>query len=225
MKKMIIAIACIVSIFSCKKTAQYASVLVSSKYQVTNYPKVYTRFGEITDKAIIAKYVTASPGNYFYLNADTVITTPSDTITYKSGDTVLFSSNAMWGTRIAVQKGQYTYFYMTDTLLGYKTIESPLDGVASNIVTFKPYYRDGCPSPYSGSCPFQEVYDAFIASGSRPTLELPLLTYKLTRSINFYHAGTARKNYNNIFDISVLNLLQDGDTLAIQTSKRIYTGY
>jgi hypothetical protein len=223
MKKIVIAIAFIAIVFSCKKNEQYHPMLVSSKYQVTTYPKMYTKFGELTDKAIIAKYVTTSTDNYFYLNADTIITIPPDTVTYKTGDTVVFSSNTIWGTRLAIQNGQYTYFYMIDTLIGYKTIENPLDNIASKIGTFKPYYRDACGSPSSGSCPLQEVYDAFIATGSRQRLEFPLLTYKITRSINSYHTGLARKNYNNTFDNSVSNLLQDGDTLAIQTSKRIYT--
>jgi hypothetical protein len=223
MKKIIIAITFIATVFSCKKSEQYSSMLVSSKYQVTSYPKMYTKFGEVTDKAIIAKYVTTSTDDYFYFNADTIITIPQDTIAYKSGDTVVFSSNTIWGTRIAIQNGQYTYFYMTDTLVGYKSIQNPLDIIASNIGTFKPYYKDACGSPSSGSCPLQEVYDAFIATGSRQRLEFPLLTYKITRSINSYHVGLARKNYNNTYDNSVVNLLQDGDTLAIQTSKRIYT--
>ena len=182
---------------------------------------MYTKFGEIIDKAIIAKYVATSTENYFYLNTDTIIKTPQDTITFKSGDTVLFSSNAIWGTRIAVQKGQYTYFYMTDTLLGYKPMPNPLNYIGSEIGTFKPYVKDACGVP--GPCFFQDVYDAFIATGSRHRLEFPLLTYKITRGINSYHTGLARKNYNNIFDNYVLSLLQDGDTLAIQTSKKIYT--
>ena len=85
------------------------------------------------------------------------------------------------------------------------------------------HYRDACGSPSPGSCPLQEVYDAFIATGSRQKLEFPLLTYKITRSINSYHIGLARKNYNNLFDNSVINLLQDGDMLTIHTSKIIYT--
>jgi hypothetical protein len=67
------------------------------------------------------------------------------------------------------------------------------------------------------------VYDAFIATGSIQQLEFPLLTYKLSRNTNLSHVQVTRGNYNNLFNLSVLSLLQDGDTLAIQTSKTVYS--
>ncbi|RYE27427.1 MAG: hypothetical protein EOP48_34465 [Sphingobacteriales bacterium] len=72
------------------------------------------------------------------------------------------------------------------------------------------------------ACTSEWVYDAYVATGTTNRLEFPLLTYKITRRINGIFTGLALQNYNNIFDPTVLSLLQDGDTLAIQTAKRIY---
>lgn len=223
MKKILIAFACLAILFSCKKNEQYISKLISSNNQVTTYPRLFTKFGEITNRAEIEKFVNTSTDDYFYLGTNSIITTPPDTITYKGGDTVEFTLNTRWKTRITSRSGEYIYFYMTDTLLGFKTLPNTLDEIATKIAIFKPYLKDACstPGPPDG-CGLQEVYDAYIATGSRERLEFPLLTFQLTRSINQYHRGIARKNYNNIFDKSVLKLLQTGDTLIIQTSKRIY---
>jgi hypothetical protein len=74
----------------------------------------------------------------------------------------------------------------------------------------------------SSTCFTQWIYDAYIATGSTDVLELPFLTYKITRSANGSNSGLASKNYNNIFDKTVLNLLQEGDTIAVQSAKYIF---
>jgi hypothetical protein len=223
-KKLLTAIAFLSLLISCTKEhqQQYPFMLISSRYQVTGYPKVYTRLGEITNRAVADAYLQQPNGNYFYLTADTTINIASDTITYLSSDTVLFPHLPReWGTRIPKEQGELIYFYMTDTLPGFKTTESRLSAIEKEISIFKPYKSDCFTT--TGICIYQEVYDAFIATGSMQQLEFPLLTYKLTRNTNRSHEETARWNYNNLFNISVLSLLQDGDTLAIQTSKRVYS--
>jgi hypothetical protein len=227
MKKSLTAIAFLSILISCKKEdqQQYPFMLISSRYQVTSYPKVYTRLGEITNRAVADAYLRlpSRNQNHFYFTADTTISIVfSDTITYLSRDTVLFPHLPReWGTRIPKQQGELIYFYMTDTLPGFKIAENPLSAIEKEISIFKPYKLDICFN--TGICPYQEVYDAFIATGSLQQLEFPLLTYKLTRNTNRSHAEATRWNYNNLFNLSVLNLLQDGDTLAIQTSKTVYS--
>lgn len=223
-RKSFIPIILIVVVFSCKKSdellLQYPEKLSLTSHQVLTFPKVYTKYGEITDKTVIENYINTGTPGYFYDNIDTVIVPSADTITYKTRDTVLIALPGVFGIRVVKQSGQYIYLYLTDTLLAYKAMDNVLNNIVNNIGVFKPYYRDGCPSGFP--CSYQWVYDAFIATGSQQQLEFPLLTYKITRSINGSYNGIARKDYNNVFDNSVLNLLQDGDTLAIQTAKETY---
>lgn len=223
MRKSFTVIALIAVVASCKKSdglLQYPVKLVLTSHQVLTHPRVYTKYGEIIDKTAIENYINTGTAGYFYHNIDTVIVPSHDTITYKASDTVLISLAGVFGTRVVKKKEQYIYLYFTDTLLEYKNMDNILNNIANNIGIFKPYYRDGCPPGLP--CTYEWTYDAFIATGSQQQLEFPLLTYKITRSINGTFSGLARTNYNNVFDNSVLNLLQDGDTLAIQTAKETY---
>lgn len=223
MRKSLITVALIVVVFSCKKNdvlLTYPARLSLTRHQVLTHPKVYTKYGEITDKSVIENYINTGTSGYFYDNIDTVIVPSHDTITYKSSDTVLIALPGAFGIRVVKRNGQYIYLYLTDTLLAYKAMDNVLNNIANNIGVFKPYYRDGCPSGFP--CSYQWVYDAFIATGSQQQLDFPLLTYKITRSINGTSSGLARTDYNNVFDNAVLNLLKDGDTLAIQTAKETY---
>jgi hypothetical protein len=220
MTKAVIYIVFMVALFSCKKNNDYPIQLISSKHQILSYPKVYTTYGEITNKTISENYIKAWSGEYFYFNIDTTITFTADTITFKKSDTVIFPHQPIdWGKRVVKRNGDYLYFYMVDTLMGYKRADNVLNGIASNIGMVKPFYKDSC--PFGVSCLVEWVYDAYIATGTPNQLEFPFLTYKVTRTVGGSRSGLARK-INNVFDISVLNLLQDGDTLAIQTSKLVY---
>ena len=150
MKQTLIIITLISVSFFCKKkvnypdNTDYPARLISTQYQVVTSPKVYTKSGEITDEATIANYINASTTNYFYMNSNATITAPNDTITYISRDSVVFSTDN-WGTRIAKPNGQYIYFYMSDTLMGYKRMNNVLNNIAENIGIVKPYYKDACP--------------------------------------------------------------------------------
>lgn len=207
----------IVVLISCTKNEDYQSTLVATDYQILAYPKLYTRSGEVTDRSIVDNYIkTARPG-YFYMNGDTVITVPADTITFEKADTAYFKPHHSYGKRIVKRNGPYLYFYMVDTLVGYRTAENVLSNITNNIGIVKPYRRSICTF-----CSFDLVYDAYIAIGSQRQLQFPLLTYQITRQANGSYYGSARKNYNNVLDLSVLNLLKDGDTLAVQTARRVY---
>lgn len=227
MKKSLLIITIILVLFSCNKGdgfLRYPVQLISTEYQSISYPKVYTKYGEITDRTIIEGYIKAWSGQYFYFNTDTVITYPPDAITFKTSDTAIFSSQpGDWGKRVVKKNGGYFYFYMKDTLQGFKRMDNLLNIITSKIGTVKPYYKDSCPVFMGTSCMYEWIYDAHIATGTMERLEFPLLTYKITRTSSGSSTGLARQHYNNVFDPSVLSLLQDGDTLAIQTAKMIYS--
>ena len=235
MKQLLFSILIILILFSCKKSNSdllKPSYVVSNYYQVLTYPKLYTNTGEITDRTIIEHYLNdlgLIRIHYFYLQADTIIKAQPDTINFRSGDTVIFSQPGLFGKRIVKQNGLYKYFYMTDTLIENSRYPGDLDYIDGNIGVFKPYHENFCNSPACYS-PYAYVYDAFIASGEWGKLEFPLLTYYMTRNrtvngikYSFPVSTAAKQNYNNVLDNSVLSLLQDTDTLAIQTLKRVYT--
>jgi hypothetical protein len=227
MRLLFISFVVIAIFVSCSKDNNFPAQLVSVKYQVTSSPKVYTRQGEVTGKTVVESYISSWAGNYFFFNTDTVISYPSDTILFKTRDTLIIPHlQGLWGKRVVKANGGYLYFYLSDTLVGNKRTDNVLNNIAANIGISKPFYMDACPW-YVGTngpaCISEKVYDAYIATGTTNRLEFPMLTYKITRRTNNgFSAGLALQNYNNVFDPSVLSLLQDGDTLAIQTARRIY---
>lgn len=226
MRSFFVSLVIAAVFISCRKNEIFPNRLISTSYQVTSSPKVYTRQGEITDPAVIENYIKAWSGNYFFFNRDTAIHYPPDTLVFKTRDTLIFPGYpGPWGKRVVKPGGAYLFFYLPDTLLGYKRMDNVLNTIAANIGVAKPFYQDACPW-YMGingpPCTTEWVYDAYMATGATNRLEFPLLTYKITRRTNGFSAGLALQNYNNVFDPSVLNLLQDGDTLAIQTARRVY---
>jgi hypothetical protein len=228
-KGLIITFGLLLILISCEKEAinyAFPITLISTEYQVTSELKLFTKSGQITDKLIIDNYLALDSQRYFYSCLDTVLILDHyDTLIYLYQDTVLFSEPGLWGKRIPKKEGAYIYFYLTDTLIGYKTIfqNSELKDIFNQIGLHKPFYEDFGPSiGYPHSRMFQREFNAKIAKGTPVSLEFPLLSYKLTRTNDYYRAGSSRKNYNNIFDINVLNLLESSDTLAIQEAKIIY---
>lgn len=218
MKPFLLSITLTFTLFSCKKNdspASYPITLIANQYQVIGYPKLYTKSGEITDKAIIFRHLNI-PNNFFYFTSDSIITTPNDSIIYRSKDSVTFSRINTDKERIVKPLDGYTYFYMPDTVVSNKRL-GVKNEITENIGIFKPYYQEACGQPNNG-CPLEYKYDAFIGTGSHQGIELPFMTYRITREFS----SVSVQYYNNIFNQSVLNLLQDSDTLAVQTLKRIY---
>ncbi|HEY6504493.1 MAG TPA: hypothetical protein VIZ28_11010 [Chitinophagaceae bacterium] len=201
----------------------FTSYLTSTKFKITSYPRVFTQSGEITDKTIIDNYVNNWSGNIFFLTGDTTLTGPGDTILFTAKDTILIPSlGDLWGKRVIKQNGNYLFLYMTDTLSIATRFPNVLNNIADNIGIAKPYYGN-CNPPFGGPCSFVMLYDAFVARGNRKSLEFPLLTYKITRRTGSLNAGIAVQISKNVFDPSVLNLLEAGDTLAIQTGTQTYS--
>ena len=222
MKSFFFCLVIIAICISCRKDEDFSARLISTKYEITSSPKVYTKNGLVTDKTVVENYLKGWAGNYFFLNVDTTVNYPPDTLVYKSRDTLIFPPSGIWGKRVVKPGNGYLFFYMTDTLQGYKRMDNVLNSIVSKIGIVKPFYKESCPWYLGSPCMNEWVYDAYIATGNTNRLEFPLLTYKITRTTSNTGTGLARQNYNNVFDPSVLNLLEDGDTLAIQTAKRIY---
>lgn len=223
---IIIRLSTVVVLFilpiSCKKNSTYPAQLVATKYELTSLPKVYCKYGEVTNKSIVENYINSWVGNYFSFNLDTVIWVRPDTILFETRDRAVFAGGSFWDRRIVKSTGQYLFFYMTDTLTGFKRPDNVLYPITDKIGIVKPFRIDACPYYPGTNCIYEKVYDAYIATGSTNRLEFPLLAYKITRSQTGFATGVASSAYNNVFDPSVLNLLQDGDTLAIQNARRIY---
>ena len=215
----------LIAAFGCEKetieVVNYPAVLVAREYHVLTDVKLFTKTGQITDKAIISSYLKKDTQGYFYKNKDShVPINKPDTVIYQSKDTVLFSSPGDWGIRVPKQVGDYIHFSMTDTLAGFKSLmeEGPLVKIIRQIGLFKPYYEDIGPSNYG----YQRVFSAFVAKGNPRRLEFPELTYLVTRRWDNTYNSVSMKNYNNVLDPDVVNLLRDGDTLAIQEAKIVY---
>lgn len=225
MRLLLIGLILTAIFISCRKNGSYPAQLISTKFEITSLPRVYSRQGEVTDKLVAENYVKAWAGNYFFFKADTTINTPADTIRFETKDTLVFPHlQGLWGKRVVKSNGQYLLFCLPDTLAWYKRIDNVLYSIADNIGIVKPFHKDACPYiGANGPCTTEWVYDAYIATGSKDRLEFPLLTYKITRTITGSASGVAAQNYNNVFDPLVLSSLQDGDTLAIQTGRRVYT--
>jgi hypothetical protein len=230
MRKIISVFGLLTIIFGCEKDEinyNFPITLISTEYKIISELKLFTKTGQIMDNLIIDKYLASNRLGYFYSRIDTNLQLGApDTIIYEYQDTVLFSEPGLWGKRIPKNNGNYIYFYLTDTLIGNKTMqqESELKDIINQIGIQKPYFEDYGPS--TGLPPFtrfQRVFDAKIAKGSPNKLEFPLLTYLLSRTKDNYRTGFGIKNYNNVFDSNVINLLESGDTLAIQEAKIIYT--
>ena len=225
MKLSLLIILLILTLSTCTKNDDFGftSYLTSTKVKVTSYPRVFTKAGEITNKTVIDIYINNWSGNIFFLTSDTILTVPRDTIAFKSKDTILFPTlGYLWGKRVIKQNGNYLFLYMTDTFPIATRFPNVLNNIADNIGIAKPYYGN-CNSPFGGPCSFVMLYDAFVAQGNRTILELPLLTYKITRRINNLNAGIAIQFSKNVFDPSVLSILEVGDTLAIQTGMLTYS--
>ncbi len=231
MRKIFFVFGLVSILIGCEKDEinyDFPITLISTEYRITSEMKLFTKTGQIMDNLIIDKYLASDSLGYFYSRIDTNLQLGApDTIIYEYQDTVLFSEPGLWGKRIPKNNGSYIYFYLTDTLIGFKfTMQqnSEFKDIISQIGIHKPYYEDFGPSTgFSPSSMYQRVFDAKIAIGSPNKLEFPLLTYRLSRTKDNYRAGLGRTNYNNVFDSNVINLLESGDTLAIQEAKIIYT--
>ena len=196
----------------------YPIKLFSTNFTITSGLKIYTKHGQVTDRSIISKYLAFDNNQYFYSNTDTIIqTNNADTIIFEHRDTVIFSEQGLWGKRVTKQEGRYMYFYLTDTLIGFKGQDSDLSELINQIGIYKPFYEDI--EPWGDPPSFQRVFDAKIAKGTPSLLEFPLLAYKIIRNTGRSKIEISRKNYNNIFDSTVIDLLETGDTLSIQESK------
>jgi hypothetical protein len=225
MKKIYFLFFLIIS-FGCEKEVpeifSYPSILISREYKIMTEVKLFTKRGQINDKTVIGNYLNKVAPGIFYQNKDAFVPiNKPDTLNYYSTDTVLFSIPGIWGKRVAKQEGSYLFFYMPDTLIGFKSLQqdSEFKSIINGIGIYKPYYND---LHFYGSI-YQEVFNAFIARGNPNRLEFPQITYRITRrGNNSYYAGYSSKNYNNVFDPNVLKLLQEGDTLAIQEAKIVY---
>ena len=224
MKLHLTVVALFTILISCKKNGAYPAQLVATKYELTSLPKVYCKFGEVTDKSIVENYVKSWAGSYFSFNIDTTIQFPPDTIVFEERDRVVFPAGSLVDKRVVRSIGQYLFFYMSDTITLLKRPDNVLYAITDKIGIVKPFRKDACPYYIgaNGSCNYEQVYDAYIATGSSSRLEFPMMAYKITRRQTGYATGVASSAYNNVFDPTVLNLLQDGDTIAIQNARRTY---
>ncbi len=228
MRRVFLVFGLLTLLFGCKKDEidyNFPIVLISTEYKITSELKLYTKSGQITDDLVISNYLASDTFGMFYSRIDTTLEIIyADTVIYEYHDTVLFSDPGLWGKRIPENTGDYIFFYLTDTLIGFKSTHenSALQNVINQIGIHKPYYGDYPPNFYPPSTIYQRVYNAKIAKGTPRRLEFPLLTYKLSRVRDNYRAGEGRMNYNNVFDNNVINLLESGDTLAIQEAKIVY---
>jgi hypothetical protein len=228
MRRLIYIVGLLLINVSCEKEApnfNFPITLLPTEYIVTSELKLFTKSGLINDRLIIDNYLAADSLGFFHSKIDTIIKTDShDTLIYKNQDTVLFSEPGLWGIRTPKKEQNYIYFYLTDTLPSYMTVEqcSELKDIINQIGIYKPFYKEYGSDYMDCFLKTLRVYDARLAKGTPNYLEFPLLTYRLTRTKDNYKAGISRKNYNNVFDMNVLNLLESGDTLAIQEAKIIY---
>jgi hypothetical protein len=222
MKNSILLVGFLLAVSSCSKdTYDYPVRLISRDCIIVSEVALFTTDGQISDTAVINNYIRKNNLVFYSKTGTHAPLIRVDTIEYESKDAVQFLGQGFWGKRVPKQVGAYIYFYMQDTIAGYKTIfqTSVFKDIVNNIGIWKPYYKD---LPPSAGGDLQYVFDAYIAKGNPYRLEFPEITYRITRDIYGIKADMTYSNYNNIFDRSVTEFLLEGDTMAIQEAKIIY---
>lgn len=176
--KKLFYLCLLVTVFGCEKETNdiinYPSILVANEYQVLSDVKLFTRKGQITDNTVINSYLAKDTSGIFYQNKTSYFSKPkTDTLLYQTRDTVIFSLPGEWGKRLPKQVGDYIYFCMPDTLIGFKTLqqEGPFNEIIRQIGLFKPYYEE-----VAIGSNYQRVFDAFVAKGNAEKLEFPYIT-------------------------------------------------
>lgn len=209
----------------------YPVTLRATGYEIKSKIRMYTPNGEVKNQAFINDYVNRPPvpetmpadNTLFYIDTNTLVDVSKfGLLNYTHKDTILFDDPEPWNKRIVKKENGYNYFYMRDTLttLSQQGSNEHLNTIMDNIGTYKPYRK---PFMLGGEPLYWRYYDARIAKGNPNKLEFPNLIYKISTKNNSGYSYTSTKHYNNIFDPSVLNLLQPGDTLLVQEVNIIYT--
>ena len=231
MKAKLFSLIFITLLISCEKQEiifDYPITLISEEIQVLSEIKVYTMNGEIVNTDVINEFIKYDTRDYFFVNSDTIVKIKQhDTITYQDKDTVIFYEHGLQNPlnsqikRTPKKEGDYILFNLIDTLIVTGS-EDYSESILHQIGIFKPYIDCYTVPFYYGGGSHCKYLNTKVAQGNPNKLEFPNLVIMLrtfqTRSFSFY----MQRDFNNIFDKNVINLLEYGDTLAIQEIKTIY---
>jgi len=239
MKNYYYCLIFITILFSCNKEENQLSfpiILVSTDFKVVSDVRLFTFKGEIKDTSVINKYLSVCDSSVFPINKDLSIpVTNRDSIIYLTADTILFSK--IWtesynklDKRIQKRNDGYLYFYKKDTTYLVKekgdTDNAEIDNIIFNLGIYKPV-KEIQDLPHNFGYTYMVKYlRAYIAKGSYSKLEFPYISYRFTRGIIGFPGGMfysrSSQLYNNKFDPNVINLMKEGDTLAIKESLFVY---
>lgn len=197
-------------------TDTYPSTLVSTNYKITGGVKLYSKYGLITNQSAINNWRNNDDTGYFYWDHyDTVSWGLGLQVTLLDRDTILYNEGFANEKRIIREEQGYKFFYRKDTI-SLMFQNSRLSEMAFNIGISKPYHRTveapGLPNRITS------FSDALIAKGNTKILKFPILAFKITGSPALGGSFYGEKYTRNAFDKNFINLMQDGDTLAIQES-------
>jgi hypothetical protein len=222
-----LSIILVVSLFSCKKNEVspnlvYPAVFVSSKLQVTSSPLIYKNTGQIADSADVATILSGMNPNEFPDSNGSIINLFSDTIIFKTKDSVIAFQHGVKRNNIVKVVDRLTFFVMVDTLVMAKERDVDLYNIIDNIGLYKTDRKDACINAYPSPCPIEMVNYFSFGKLSSNQFEMPVVTYFLLRFAGNGSPSGYGGRINNIFDNAVVTDLKDGDMLIIQTSKKVY---
>ena len=227
MRPILFLIIIAVCFLACRKSdmqSGYTGLYISKQYKILSSPKMYTKNGEVADRASINQYLNALPAGSvpFFRNIDTVIYPGNDSIRFTTPDSAAIKGFSRWDKRVVKPQGDYVYLYPLDTLRSLANSNtSPFDEAVSKIGIYKPYYKLTC-FGYGTAC-ISSSYEAAIAQWQSGKLSLPLMNYSLIHGeSNSIFYGTGRSGYNNVFDPSVITVLKDRDTLLVQSFELLF---
>lgn len=216
MKYLLITVAVIFSLSSCKNDDYvYSGTYVSNNVEI-NKIRLFTINGEVTEQTKITDFLNKKSDLHFATNYDSIIDIEGKIrIEYLSGNKAIVSGSEEPETRNVIEKGNYIYYELPTVYTRYNFSTLPF---YDNIIKLKPIYSETIPlAPASGFSSKTEFKHCYFVRGKEDVIEMPLISFIYSRYLSAHNQSQeAIWNNNNVFNPNSVNYLTTTDTLAIQ---------
>ncbi|MFP9114999.1 hypothetical protein ACLI1A_13765 [Flavobacterium sp. RHBU_3] len=229
MKKFFLSAMAAIAFYSCNSDDDngsqdsYPSTLHLSSYSYTTGVKLYSKYGEVTDQQAINRWRDGYGETFFVwenygeIPIDNAMITE---ITFTHPDTITTNYVGPYRKLVVREEHGYKFCYFVEPILDITQLY-PLENIYNNMGVFK--YTSIYESLPSTDQYVRKTEGGLVLKGNTNRLELSRLTYAVNRSDSTAWYYKIAGITDNAFDPEVINMLYDGDTIAIQEAKMVYT--
>jgi hypothetical protein len=218
MKKNLLLFCSLVLLISCSNDIDYSATYVSSNFE-TGSMQLYTKNGEITNKATINDFLARHEGKYFKASSITNSFLPgSVTLKFLSATDAEFKygSATMTANLFSVIKKEHLMYVeekeATDNGQRYYGFPHTVETVQKAMLSHKTLYNDTLLVENTNDVYYIKTKRCYYMTEVGSVLKMPFMSY-------YYHepyAESAGSVINNSFNRSCISLMNANDTLAVQ---------